>query len=205
MPRSLRVALTAVLGAVLLVAWTGVPPASYTFSSSPNEMRVEGGSTIHDWSCPITTLDGTLNMDTSSTAQNPIGPPSKVEVTVPVDAITCDKETMNEKLREALQMEKHPNVRFALQTAQVSPPPDSGQAWFQIDAEGSHTLDGAERQIELPVQGRRLADGDLRFVGQHTIRLSDYEVDRPSAMFGAIKTSKKVTVHFDVTATPTSN
>lgn len=202
MTRTLQLAVPILLALGLLVAWTGTPIASYTFRSTPNEMNVEGGSTIHDWSCPIKTLDGTLKLDTTGTAQSPIGAPSQVQVEVPVDAIQCDNDTMNEKLREALQMNAYPKVYFSLEDAQVSPLPDSGASWFTIDAAGELILAGKRRQIELPVKGQRLDDGNLRFVGHHTIRLSDYDIERPSAMFGAIKTSKKVTVNFDVTATP---
>lgn len=187
------------------MAWTSVPPVTYTFQSTPNEMNVEGGSTVHDWSCPINTLNGRLELDPADTAQTPIGALSHLKVEVPVDAIQCDNDTMNEKLREALQMNAYPKVYFTLEDAQVSALPDSGKAWFKVDATGELILAGERRQIELPVKGQRLENGNLRFVGSHTLRLSDYGIDRPSAMFGTIKTSKEVTVNFDVTATPSSN
>lgn len=205
MTRTSYVTLATLLVLGLLVAWTGRPPTTYTFESTPNEMNVEGGSTVHDWSCPIQTLGGSLQLDTAGTAETPLGAPSRGQVEVPVDAIQCDKDTMNEKLREALRMNAYPEVYFTLKEAQVSPLPDSGDAWFLIDAKGELLLKGSRRQIELPIKGQRLESGDLRFVGSHTIRLSDYGIDRPSAMFGAIKTSKEVTVNFDVTATPDSN
>lgn len=203
MTRLLYTAFTLLLAGTVLIAWTGLPPASYTFQSPPNEMSVEGGSTLHDWSCPIETLDGTLQIDTTATdAEMPLTGVPRVQVQVPVDAIQCDKDTMNEKLREALQMNAYPQVHFTLEDATVSPLPDSGQAWFSIDATGELILAGERRQIDLPLKGQRLSNGDFRFVGSHTIRLSDYDIDRPSAMLGTIKTSKKVTVNFDVSATP---
>lgn len=204
MNHSFNMAIVALLTLGFLVAWTGQPPVTYTFESTPNEMNVEGGSTVHDWSCPIQTLNGTVRMDTTSTAQAPIGAPSRVQVEVPVDAIQCEKGTMNEKLREALQMNSYPTVYFSLKDAQVSPLPDSGKSWFSVDATGELILAGERRQIDLPVKGKRLDNGDLRFVGSYTILLSDYGIERPSAMFGTIKTSKEVTVNFDVTATPSS-
>ena len=202
MSRYFSVAFSTIVGAVLLTAWIGAPPVTYTFHSTPNEMYVEGGSTIHDWSCPITSLDGSLKADTPDATQAPISPPSRVQVAVPVDAIQCDNDTMNEKLREALKLNSYPEVYFSLEGAQVSSVPDSSADWFQVDAKGELILAGKRKQIELPVKSKRLDGGDLRFVGHHTIRLSDYDIERPSAMFGTIKTSKEVTVHFDVTATP---
>jgi len=205
MTRTLLGTFTTVLALGLLVAWTGRPPVTYTFQSTPNSMSVEGGSTVHDWSCPIKSLGGNLKLDTTATAEAPLGAPSRGQVEVPVDAIQCDNGTMNEKLREALQINAYPEVYFTLKEAQVSPLPDSGKAWFTIDATGELLLSGERRQIELPVKGKQLANGDLRLVGSHTLRLSDYGIERPSAMFGAIKTSKEVTVNFDVTATPNTN
>jgi polyisoprenoid-binding protein YceI len=204
MSRILQLAVTILLALGVLVAWTGAPLVSYTFESTPNEMSVEGGSTIHDWSCPIKTLDGTFRADTAGTEEVPVGAPSRVQVEVPVDAIQCDNGTMNEKLREALNMNAYPKVYFSLKDAQVSPLPDSGKSWFQVDAKGQLILAGERRQIEMPVKAQRLDTGNLRFVGSHTIRLSDYDIERPSAMLGTIKVSKEVTVNFDVTATPNS-
>lgn len=203
MTRSFQVVIASVLAIGLLVAWTGVPLTSYTLRSTPNEMNVEGGSTIHDWSCPIESLDGSLRLDTAEDeGASPIQRVTKTQVEVPVDAIQCDNDTMNEKLREALDVNAYPKVYFSLADAQVSPLPDSGAAWFKVQATGELILAGERRQIDLPVAGKTLDNGRLRLVGSHTIRLSDYDIERPSAMLGTIKTSKKVTVNFDVTATP---
>jgi polyisoprenoid-binding protein YceI len=206
MTRSFLAAFTVLLAGTLLAAWSLQSPVSYTIEPTPNEMYVEGGSTLHDWSCPIKGLSGSLEANAAQAADAPpISEVSKSRVQVPVDSIQCDKDTMNEKLREALQMNAYPKVYFSLDDAQVSPLPDSGASWFSVDATGELILAGERRQIELPVQGQHLDNGNIRLTGSHTIRLSDYDIERPSAMLGTIKTSKDVTVHFDVTATPDTN
>jgi len=206
MTRSLHAVFILLLAGAFLAAGASRPPVSYTFEPTMSEMSVEGGSTLHDWSCPIESLDGSLNVDTAHTSQGaPISGLTRTQVSVPVDAIQCDKDTMNEKLREALQMNSYPEVYFSLKDAQVSALPDSGATWFRVDATGELILAGERRQIEIPVQGTKLDNGNLRLTGSHTIRLSDYDIDRPSAMLGTITVSKEVTVNFDVTATPDSN
>lgn len=206
MIRSFAATFTVLLAGILLAAWSLQPPVSYTIKPTPNEMYVEGGSTVHDWNCPIEELSGSLQADTPEAEDaSPVSGISKTQVQVPVDAIQCDKDTMNEKLREALQMNAYPEVYFSLSEAQVSPLPDSGGARFSVDATGEIILAGERREIDLPVQGKRLDNGDLRLTGSHTIRLSDYDVDRPTALLGTVRTSEEVTVHFDVTATPDTN
>ena len=206
MIRSLHVGFVLMLAGAFLAAGLGQPPVSYNFEPSMSEMSVEGGSTLHDWSCPIESISGSLDIDTAQTGPGaPIAGLSGTQVSVPVDAIQCDKDTMNEKLREALQMNSYPEVYFSLKDAQVSALPDSGAAWFQVNATGQMILAGERRQVELPVKGKKLDNGNLRLTGSHTIRLSDYDIERPSAMLGTITVSKDVTVNFDVTATPESN
>jgi len=206
MTRPLPPILILLFAGAFLAAGPVQPPLSYTFEPSMSEMSVEGGSTLHDWSCPIEGLSGSVDIDTSQAeAGAPISGVEETQVTVPVDAIQCDKDTMNEKLREALQMNSYPEVYFSLADAQVSALPDSGATWFDVKATGELILAGERRQVDLPVQGRMLDNGNLRLTGHHTIRLSDYDIERPSAMLGTITVSKEVTVNFDVTATPDSN
>lgn len=189
---------------LLVVTGAGLALAPYTIDTSSSKMSVEGGSTLHDWTCPIETVDGTFQLETADADARPLDAITRVQVQVPVDAIVCEKETMNEKLREALEMNKYPQVYFKLKAAQLSPLPDSGKNWMSVDATGELILAGKRQSIDLPVKAQRLSNGDFRFVGSHTIRLSDYDIDRPSAMLGTIKVSKEVTVNFDVTATPSA-
>lgn len=204
-PRLTPLALiAAALAVVLMAAGSGVA-IPYSFNSSPNEMKVTGGSTLHDWSCPIESLNGTFQADTTNASSTSMSGLTGVQVEVPVDAIQCDRSTMNEKLREALKMEDHPMVRFTMTEAQMRPLPDSSESWFAVDAKGTLRMAGEQRTVSLPVKGQRHADGSLRFVGSHTITLNDYDMERPSAMLGTIKVSEDVTVHFDVTATPGSD
>lgn len=206
MTRFLSTIVGLLVATLAIGAWSGPPAVSYTFEPSMSAMSVEGGSTLHDWSCPIESLSGSLDIDTAQTTDGaPVSGVSGTQVAVPVDAIQCDKDTMNEKLRAALQMNSYPEVYFSLADAQVSPLPDSGATWFNVDATGELILAGERRQIEIPVQGETLDNGNLRLTGSHTIRLSDYDIERPSAMLGTITVSEEVTVHFDVTATPDSN
>ena len=47
-----------------------------------------------------------------------------------------------------------------------------------------------------------LADGHVRFTGQHPMLMSDFGMDPPSAMFGQLRTADEVVVHFDLVVAP---
>jgi hypothetical protein len=193
--------LLAVAG-MLLMGALPVFPTSYTLQSDASSMHVEGTSTLHDWSCPVGAMEGSFQIDTSSTASAPISGIRRAHMSVPVEQIDCDNGTMNDKLREALQVNAYPTVIYTLESAELQPLPDSTARWFKMQTTGELIVAGARNQIDMTVKGQRLGDGRLRFVGQKALKLSAFDVERPSAMLGAIKTGDEVTVHFDVAAAP---
>jgi hypothetical protein len=175
---------------------------SYDLVPTNSTMHVDGTSTLHDWSCPVESMTGSFQIDTSATETTPISTLRRVHVSVPVDQIVCDKDTMNEKLQEALQSNAYPKVMYTLQSVDLQPLADSSDSWFEAQTTGELILAGERQSIDMAVKGQRMDDGRMRFVGQHTLKLSDYNVDRPSALLGTIKTGNEITVRFDVVAAP---
>ena len=108
---------------------------------------------------------------------------------------------MNKKAYKALQADAHPEIRFELTDAGVVP--GTGAA-FRIDVTGQLTLAGKTRTVETVAEGLRTSDGALRLTGSLPVKMTDYGVDPPTAMLGALKTGDDVTVHFDLVAAPAS-
>lgn len=188
--------------ALLLMGTLPLMTTSYTIQPDESTMRVEGTSTVHDWSCPVGTIDGSFEIDTEATETTPIASLDRVHITVPVEQIDCDKSKMNRKLRDALQANRYPEVMYTLQSVEMQPLPDSSDGWFEAQTTGELIIAGTRNQVEMTVKGQKMDDGRLRFVGQKALKLSDFNVDRPSAMLGTIKTGDEVTVYFDVVGAP---
>lgn len=201
MKRLLSAASLLIAAGALLMGAVSMPPTSYMIQPDESSMRVEGTSTLHDWSCPVGTMNGSFEIDTATTESMPISGLQRAHITVPVEQIDCDKNTMNRKLREAMQVKAYPEVMYTLASAKLQPLPDATDK-FEIQTTGELIIAGTRKQIDMTVTGQRLSDGQIRFVGQKSFKLSDFNVDRPSAMLGTIKTGDEVTVYFDVLATP---
>jgi hypothetical protein len=52
------------------------------------------------------------------------------------------------------------------------------------------------------VEGKMLENGQVQFVGHHTLLMTDYDLEPPVAMFGALRTADEVTVHAELIAAP---
>lgn len=177
----------ALLALVALAGWSVLP--RYTFTSG-SRVWVEGTSTVHDWECdaPVTSaLDASL----SGAA---IAGISGLTVTAAPSAMECGNGTMNGKLRDALGSAP---IRFTLTNARVGQP-NNGR--FLVEATGRLTIHGTTRTQTVRANGRVLNNGRFQFTGEVPVTMSQFGVDPPRAMAGALRTGDRVTVKFDVTA-----
>jgi polyisoprenoid-binding protein YceI len=194
--------LLALLATALILSGFAVLSApTYVFRAEPSDMTISGTSTLHDWTCDVPDIDGRLQASPADSGIM-LADLTKTQVSIAVDAIECHKDRMNRNLREAMSSNKYPNILFLLEKADIAPLPDSAGAWMNVDATGELMISGTRKQITLPVKAQRLDDGGLRFVGSTTFNMSEYGVDPPTVMLGAIKTGDEITINFDVVATP---
>ncbi|PAP75932.1 YceI family protein [Rubrivirga marina] len=171
-----------------LAGWSALPRYSFT---SGSRVWVEGTSTVHDWECEAEQVSAALDAAVSGTAITGI---SGLTVTTPVAGLECGNGTMNGKLRDALGSAP---IRFALTNARVGQP-NNGR--FLVEATGQLTIHGTTRTQTVRANGRVLSGGRFQFTGEVPVTMSQFGVDPPRAMAGALRTGDRVTVKFDVTA-----
>ncbi len=177
---------TLLAGLVILAGWTMMPRMDIQPES---RLWVEGTSTIHDWKMTVGEFGGSI----TATAHQ-VG---AVEVTVPVKQLEADNGTMNKKAYKALKADKHPNISYRLTAADLN---DAANGTFEVESNGELTIAGVTKSVTFTVKGEKLADGKFRYTGSTPVKMSDFDVDPPSAMLGTIKTGDKVVVHFNVVA-----
>jgi polyisoprenoid-binding protein YceI len=67
-----------------------------------------------------------------------------------------------------------------------------------ITADATLRINGVQRRVKLHVKGRRLSDDGFQFISDTRIRMTDYGVEPPTALFGLIKVDDEVTIHLDI-------
>jgi hypothetical protein len=187
MKRSLLLSVALTVFALGAAGWI---VQSYTFERS-SKIWVEGTSTIHDWECQVDQFAGNLNAEA---AEGGLADITTTTLTVPVQGIDCDNGTMNDKVGEALGSTP---VRYTLKSADISGA--GAEGWFTISTTGELSMAGTTRTVEMDVKAKAIDGERFRLTGQHALKMTDYGVDPPTAMFGTLKTGDQVTVHFDAT------
>ncbi|HYK01118.1 MAG TPA: YceI family protein [Thermoanaerobaculia bacterium] len=181
--------------ATLLIVSLAIALAAFAASAerfagtTGSVVKVEGTSTLHDWSMTSTTIKGEINAPTPDNWNAP----AKAVITIPVTSIKSEHTKMDKLMAEALKAKTNPEIRYEM--TQATPRNVTATA-FVLETRGKLTIAGTTRDIAFDVQGSRNADGRYTLVGQAPIRMTSFGIKPPTAMMNTIKTGDDVKVTF---------
>lgn len=178
----------------LMIVATGLAFSQSPYFLSDSEIKIDGTSTIHDWTSDVTkaSVQGKFTIENNQlTALN------EVLVSINVKDIKSTKGSiMDGKTWDALKAEKHPKISFK-STGIASLNAEGRQT--KIRLKGLLTIAGVSKNTELDVLAESLGDGKIRFEGSKAIDMTAFGMEAPTALMGTIKTGKDVTIRFNVT------
>ena len=180
----------AVLLVLSLLQPAGQVSAQQLELAPDSRIWIEGTSNRSDWVVHANEMSAQATPSEASVA------PSTLELTVTTAEIKSGSSTIMDRLmHEALNVAEHPTATYELVRAEPA-----GDA--VLTTTGQLTLAGVTNEIEMQVESERGEDGSVRFTGTTPLKMSDYGMQPPTAMFGALRTGDDVTVHFDVAFVP---
>lgn len=168
--------------------------------ASDSKLWIEGTSNLHGWSCKAEQLDAVIDLDAAAAAQMNAAPPKalkKVEVKVPVKSLKCGHGGMDNNLYKALRADESPTVSYIMATFEAVP--GEVKDSFTLHTEGTLTIAGKENKLSMDVTATRLPDGTVKATGVVPIKMTDFGIQPPTALFGRLKTGDEVKVNFDLT------
>lgn len=169
-----------------------------------SKLWLEGDSTLHAYESDATILqlksDVIMEKDVTAAAvfagQAGAGRVASLELTIPVKGLESGVVGLASQMRKALKEKQHPTIVFSMRSYAVVPDPNVAGA-FAITAEGDLTLAGVTNAISIAMQGTPEND-HVKVKGEHALNMTDFGVEPPTMMFGAIKTDDKVVVKWDL-------
>ena len=166
-----------------------------TLSVQSVTLSIDGTSTMHDYTLSTTTV--TMNStsalaDIESLLQP--GALQTLELQIPVDSFTSERDGLKKEMLKALRADKHPDITFKLGTYSVEPLAGGG---INVKSAGTLTVAGVERPIELLLDVTQNASG-LQIRGNRDLSMKDFGIKPPTMFMGMLKTNDKVTVKFDL-------
>src|SRR4030095_7357154 len=157
-----------------------------------SKLRIEGTSTMHDWTVETTVLGGFLEAD-SSFASNVIPGAKmkpKVEVTIPVRQIKSDKKAMDNVMYEAMKQKEHPAIKYRLTEMALKEQPSAPNGPYLFDTKGELTVSGVTATHEMVVAMEKLEANKSKYSGTNSLKMTHFGIKPPSPALalGLIKT-----------------
>jgi polyisoprenoid-binding protein YceI len=169
-------------------------------------VRVDGTSTVHDWTVKSPTIGGQLDFkfdlpaDASTQAIRDAivaNPQAYVDVMVEVKSLKSGKKDMDKKMYTALKGNEEPTIRYSLTKLTLAKDTKANQEQFEISTVGSLTIAGETREVEIPMVLKVVDPQHLTISGNLNMKMTDFKVKPPEALFGAIKSGDQIKVSFE--------
>jgi polyisoprenoid-binding protein YceI len=161
-------------------------------NSKTTSITVSGTSNIHDWNMTSPTLTCNAQMLYDNTGDSRLNV-SQLEFSVAVKTLKSGKGKMDDKTYTALKADKYNTISFKLVSATALPYKKDA---FNIQSTGTLTVAGVTKQIEMTVACQVKPDGTVICVGSKKLKMTDYNVKPPTALFGTITSGNDITISF---------
>ncbi|BDX37186.1 hypothetical protein CYCD_05410 [Tenuifilaceae bacterium CYCD] len=165
--------------------------AQTKYEIKSHSIVVSGTSNLHDWTADVLKVKGTFSVKVEG---NKITDIEGVDLIVDAQSFNSSKGSiMNSKINDAIKSKKYPEIKYkATKVNSISE--KSGTA--QINSSGVLTIAGTSQNITVEATSKFLSNGEIELTGSKKIKMTDYKVDPPTAMFGALTTADEVTITF---------
>jgi len=174
-----------------LVAAT-IAQAPYRVGGTPT-MTLYGTSTMHDWT--MTAHSFTANGEFTVSPDNQLSTINSLTVVLPVRNLKSDHDGMNDNAYDALHADKYKDITFRMTSAEITA---AGGNKYTIVAHGNLTISGVTKPVILNANGVLNADGSLSVSGSVALTLSQFNIERPSFMLGAMKVGDALRLNYSL-------
>ena len=167
--------------------------AQTNYHTKAIDIKLNGTSNLHDWE--MTAVAGTSDASIV-VANGKITSLSKMNFSLPVKNLKSGKNAMDKNTYKALNTDVNPNISFVLTSATVVP---TGGNNYKFNCLGKMTIAGTTNATDLVATGiYNPADKSFTVTGIKKMKMTDYNVKPPKAMFGTIKTGNDISISYNV-------
>ncbi|MEO8413996.1 MAG: YceI family protein [Ginsengibacter sp.] len=175
----------------LFLTSSGIAQTKYQ-STGGVKIIIEGTSNIHDWDMKSDkgTCAGVFDISNSGSLTGM----SVLNFSVPAESLKSEHTSMDNNTYKALNTKKYSSINFTAASATVK----SDGSGYILTAKGKLTISGVTKDVVLTAKGVVNADMSITYTGSYQLKMTDYNVQPPSIMFGAIKTGNNLVVKFNL-------
>lgn len=166
---------------------------TYNLNNSASTLKVEGTSNVHDWEIDAKEQQGKL---IAELADGQLVKISQLEFNVKAESLKSGKSGMDKNTYKALNTDKHKQITYKMNKVNNIDCVTTGNC--KLTTSGTLTIAGNSRPIDITFDAKVTGD-KITLTGSKALKMSEFKVDPPTAMFGTITTGDQVTIKFTST------
>lgn len=173
--------------------------SSQTLSFHPGPgsyVTVTGTSTLHDWEMKSDDIVSEVQFRT-----NEEGEPENLESLIfklNKTTLKSDKSGLEKRAYDALNARQFPDITFEMHgNTSVQRNGDS----YVVRSSGDLSVAGMTRQIRINATCINGEEAKLVCTGSQQLKMSDFNIDPPVMMLGALRTGDEVTISYNIVLT----
>ena len=184
-----------VIGSFLIMVFSANPMVAQTFNvnKGASNLKVEGTSNIHDWELTAEELQGSMKVQMEDGQLVQI---DDIKFTVVAESLKSGKGGMDKNTYKALNTDKHKTITYQLQ--KVNNLDCTSKSSCKVTTTGVLTVAGTKKNVEL-VFDAKVSGDKIVLSGNKKIKMTEFNVEPPTAMFGTITTGDDLNIKFQVT------
>ncbi|MCB0588992.1 MAG: YceI family protein [Phaeodactylibacter sp.] len=168
-----------------------------------SKLFLEGTTNVNTFICKCDCVQSLptlqFEMDVKKEGQEAIF--EEAQLNIRTKDLDCGNRGMNKDLHETLKAGEYPSIGITILEAGLLPDEKlaCGEEWAHITTRARLTVAGVGRNVLLRVKARQTSPETYRFQSQYTIKMTDFDIEPPTAMLGLIKVNDEIEIHFDLT------
>src|SRR5579872_5065991 len=179
---------------LFLLAGAGKPARDLYVLTRDYAVTIDGTSNLRDWKENVCQVSGAMEAEVNVDGSIEL---TSIRISMDVLSIRSDMgRVMDNKTYEALKANVHPEILFTLSAPlRLTPVRNCGTA---IPVKGNLSLAGVSKPVTMQVRTFEIDRGNLQFEGFENLKMTDFGVKPPSALFGTMRASPDITIHFKI-------
>lgn len=161
----------------------------YHLSNAKSELTVYGTSSLHDWH--IVTEDQKGSLVIEKTQELAI---KKMNIEAVSESLKSGKRSMDKNTYKSLNTDRYKTITFQFIETKSSTKLDNKN--YKVEIYGNLTITGVTKKVSLNFN-LALAENEIHLTGEKALKLTDFDIEPPKALFGTITTGDDITIKFN--------
>jgi polyisoprenoid-binding protein YceI len=164
--------------------------AQSKFIAKNAAVSIAGTSSLHDWTEKSTQATSTAVFVFEGDKLTL----HDVSFTVPAKSLKSEHSSMDNNTYKALKADKNPNIIYTATTVTIS---RVDASTYTVKTMGKLSIAGTTNETDISATVKVNTDKTITVTGSKKIKMTDYKVDPPTAVFGTITTGNDLTISFN--------